>query len=234
AFSRQFDFQPAFGIAPNQPGLPPSTTILGVGFAVIGAVLLLFALLAGLTKERLVLQQNVTWDAAVQPASASSEAVSAGPVVWFSEPFDLSSRSNLELRFWTSVKNSWQWVAADVVEVTQGNFDTVEKDIEYYFGTAGGESWSEGSQNATVLLGPRPAGRYVLRLETAVPPGAAVGSVVVHLVEDVVPLRLLVYALLVLVIPLTAVAVYAHYTEQRRWENSNLLSSQLFSESDDE
>ncbi|GAA4925349.1 DUF4178 domain-containing protein [Mucilaginibacter defluvii] len=61
------------------------------------------------------------------------------------------------------------WLEATIVLVNEKSNQTweVTEGIEYYHGYEGGESWSEGSQNATVLLSSIPQGKYHLNIYPA-------------------------------------------------------------------
>ncbi len=92
--------------------------------------------------------------------------------------------------------------------------------VEYYSGTDGGESWSEGSRNAHVYLSAPPAGPYVLRTEIQrerphepMPVDVRVRQGVPH------PLPWVLAMLALAVVP-ACVAVYHIVFEHARWKDS--------------
>jgi len=85
--------------------------------------------------------------------------------VCFSEPFQLESGANVAVELHGNVTNAWISVGGDLVNDATGAVESFDRDVEYYSGVDGGESWSEGSHDETVFLPPVDDGRYVLRVE---------------------------------------------------------------------
>ncbi|MBD1367473.1 DUF4178 domain-containing protein [Mucilaginibacter sp. ZT4R22] len=81
--------------------------------------------------------------------------------------FELNKQSALNFKIQCAVDNNW--LEATVVLVNEKNNQSweVTESIEYYHGVEGGESWSEGSQEADVLLSAIPAGKYHLNVYPA-------------------------------------------------------------------
>jgi hypothetical protein len=93
-----------------------------------------------------------------QPGQSGSQVV-------FSDPIELKSRRNLQVRAYALVDNSWAWVGGDFINEETGKVEKFELPIEYYFGATGGERWTEGDWNNQIYIASLPAGRYTLRLE---------------------------------------------------------------------
>ena len=92
--------------------------------------------------------------------------------------------------------------------------------MEYYYGTDGGESWSEGSPSHVTHLSALPPGRYTLRLEAQWDQWQKPMPIAVD-VKQGVP-RLLYFGLmlgLLAVVPVVILIRLAAF-EQRRWAES--------------
>lgn len=85
--------------------------------------------------------------------------------VYFSDEFDVKANENLEVEVSAPVSNSWFYAEGDLVNVEMGLVQGFSIPVEFYSGTEGGESWSEGSPSSETHLSSLPAGRYTLRLE---------------------------------------------------------------------
>lgn len=224
------------GVAPNQPyGLH------GVGR--IGAVAFVALLAVGAIKcnsakndikhtQRAELQPTRTtgWGDPLSSTGASE----AAPNVTFSEPFHLDAKKNIEIDLRAGVSNNWAYVAVDLVNEKTGSLVSFDKNIEYYYGYDGGESWTEGSQTASQVLGPMEAGDYVLRLEGTTGSTSGVDlSITVR--QDVFRLLYFGIAALILGIPFGLLWYHAHGFEKKRWENAQpVRSSDIYSHEDDD
>lgn len=62
----------------------------------------------------------------------------------------------------SSLSNAWMAVDFALVGASETVFHVDDVDLEYYFGTEGGESWSEGSRSETALFRVPEAGDYRL------------------------------------------------------------------------
>ena len=82
------------------------------------------------------------------------------------EIFELPGRaSNVVIKTRASVSNSWLYLNMALINEETGNAYDFGREVSYYFGVDGGESWSEGSVADEVALAEVPGGRYYLRLE---------------------------------------------------------------------
>jgi hypothetical protein len=143
------------------------------------------------------------------------------PNVFFSEPFELEAGKNVELGFRAGLQNNWAFVVASLVNVGTGDVVTVNASMESYSGYEDGESWSEGKDYDTEVVGPVAAGQYVVRLEMQ--HGASTGTVPlnVRVRQGVFRGKYLLWAIGVLGIPFGLLGIYAYSFERRRWSNSS-------------
>ncbi|MBA3241936.1 MAG: DUF4178 domain-containing protein [Acidobacteria bacterium] len=163
-------------------------------------------------------------------------AMQEGTQVIFSDAFELKGRQNIKVTGAANVSNNWLSVAGDLINEETGLVQSFDLPIEHYFGTDGGESWSEGGQQETAYLSSLPAGRYTLRLEAqwekwnqAVPPQLSVR------VEQGVPrvLNLVLVLIALAVVPLFVAIRHASF-ESKRWADSAFNPSGTEGSSDDE
>jgi Domain of unknown function (DUF4178) len=156
--------------------------------------------------------------------SGSAAAIDAagsdnGPNVIFSDPIQIAGGQNIELSFHAPLlDNHWVYVAADLVNQATGDVLNLEGNIEYYSGYDDGDSWSEGSHESSVVVGPQPAGTYVIRFEGQT--DAPTANVHAQLRQGVFRFAHLGLAMLVLGVPLMFVGLISYVHEKRRWENS--------------
>src|SRR5262249_28900617 len=88
-----------------------------------------------------------------------------GQVV-FTDPFHLDSLQNVGVEVQVpKLNNSWAHVQGDLVDEATGLVQSFDVPVEYYQGVEDGESWSEGSRTADVVLSALPSGSYSMRLE---------------------------------------------------------------------
>jgi len=106
----------------------------------------------------------------VQPELAGGD-VSGGTAaggdegqIFFSEPFEVRDRENIEIRLSASGTSFWLAVDGDLVDEQSGVVQEFSVPVEYYQGVSDGESWSEGSREASAFLSALPAGQYSLRI----------------------------------------------------------------------
>jgi hypothetical protein len=143
------------------------------------------------------------------------------PNVIFSDPFQLAGGQNIELIFHApSLNNNWVYVASDLVDQANGQVVNLESNIEYYSGVDDGDSWSEGSREDTLHVGPQPAGTYMIRFEGQSGP-VRNETVHVEVRQGVFRFGHLALAMFVLGFPLSIVGLISYLHEKRRWENSS-------------
>jgi hypothetical protein len=142
------------GIAPNQPF--PYKPIYRAWL-----VFLLIALLMGVVFLSTGTNQKVFERTFILPPPAAGEKSQ----VFFTPPFELKSGRNIQVEASAPVENSWIEVGGDLIDEATGLIQPFDILLEYYHGSDGGESWSEGSQIDHVYLSAVPSGTYIIRLE---------------------------------------------------------------------
>jgi len=223
-----------YNVGPMQPFTGPK--LLGPGVAMIVLLLIAAIFLAFALPNREVL--NHSYDLGAEPPIL--EGTDPGRVI-FSEPFELSGNSNLEISTNASIDNSWVSVVGDLVEEKTSALYSFETPLEYYSGYEDGEHWSEGSRQKTVHLSRPDKGRYTLRLETMWEHGKMPPTVTVRIREGVFRWPYFILAFVVIAIfPVGAVAHQLSF-ESQRWKEANPYGelgasddSSDYDESDDE
>jgi len=87
-------------------------------------------------------------------------------------PFELSGHdSNVVVKTTADVENQWIYLNLALISLDTGRAWDFGREVSYYHGVDGGESWSEGSRSDEAVLPAVPAGQYYLRIEpeTAAP-----------------------------------------------------------------
>ncbi|MFD1255266.1 DUF4178 domain-containing protein [Mucilaginibacter terrae] len=75
--------------------------------------------------------------------------------------------SAMEINLGSAIDNNWLEATVTLVNEKTNQSWEVTEGVEYYHGYEGGENWSEGSQQTTVLLSSIPAGKYHLNVYPA-------------------------------------------------------------------
>ncbi|HEY5924650.1 MAG TPA: DUF4178 domain-containing protein, partial [Kofleriaceae bacterium] len=216
----EFQFGSGTGVAPNQPdkagraAIPLTLAFLGLVFLGI-----LFASIAPATEKYTHVAQ-IPAGTFTPPLEGAAVPDENPPNIFFSEPFTLDSGKNVELGFRASLSNNWAFVVASLVNVASGDVISVDATMEYYSGVEDGDSWSEGKEHDAEVVGPVPAGEYVLRLEMS--HGAASGEVplTIRVRQGVFRGIYLGYAIGLLGLPFLILGIASYSTERRRWSNS--------------
>jgi hypothetical protein len=148
------------GIGANQPSKQYDrwSALLRVTPLLILALLLIQLAISYFRPETDLLNQefNITYD--------SVKAVNN--FIPFNTPsFNIQDRpSALDFTLSSAVDNSWLEATVVLLNETTNQSWEVTEAIEYYHGTEGGESWTEGSQEAQILLSEIPPGKYHLNI----------------------------------------------------------------------
>jgi len=143
-----------------------------------------------------------------------------GTQVFFSEPFQLEGRRNIEVVGESPVQNTWVYLEGDLINDETGVVQSFPIDISYYQGVEDGEAWSEGGQTDSAYTSSMPAGRYVLRLEGQWEKWQQPAVVTVK-IEQNVPHGFNLLAALIGLSIVPAIMVFYHISfERRRWSES--------------
>jgi hypothetical protein len=198
-------------VGANQPF--PHNGVLRAWGVVLGLVLLLALGVFNTRGTRTLLERRIPLD----------ELAAGAPLVWFSpEVIELAPSKNVEVQLSAPVSNAWVYVQGDLVNESTGLVQSFDAPLEYYFGSDGGESWSEGDRDRSVYLSALPAGGYTLRLEILGHVGAGAADHVQLSVRQGVPrwahLGLLLFGLSII----PAIVLWRRMVfEKRRWEESD-------------
>ena len=119
----------------------------------------------------------------------------------------------------TALDNSWLYIDGALINEAGTEYVAFAIEGEYYHGVEGGESWTEGSQRASCVVGSIPPGKYILRLNPQWE--KAVGRYDITVRSHVPrPLHLVLAVLLVGLWPALLVLQRAAF-EGRRWSESD-------------
>lgn len=138
-------------------------------------------------------------------------------------PFELTGRpAALGVDVETDVANNWVYFNYALINQETGQATEFGREVSYYFGRDGGESWTEGSRSDEARVPSVPPGRYVLRIE---PDGPVPVAYTVRVHRDVPSLGFFLVALLVLAVPPVFASLGAGAFEATRWQESDYSSS---------
>ncbi|WP_316783934.1 DUF4178 domain-containing protein [Pedobacter frigiditerrae] len=128
--------------------------------------------------------------------------------------------SNIEFTMSSAVDNNW--LEATIVLVNEGNNQTweVTKGIEHYSGYEGGESWSEGSQTANIMLSNIPQGKYHLNIYPATGDVLRNNLYIKAIANSSLWRNTLLTALLLCIYPAYCWIRMKNF-EKKRWDNSD-------------
>jgi len=132
----------------------PETARFGLMWLGLGLVFVLMSLIASARLGTAL--TAVTVDTSSMPASA------------LSPPFSVEDNGLIRVAVDTSANNSWLWAEVDLVDAeSKASLGFVAKEISYFHGVEGGESWSEGSRRWRGVYKVPKGGQYRLRLEVS-------------------------------------------------------------------
>jgi hypothetical protein len=155
----------------------------------------------------------------LQVVADSTAAPGTGRVL-VSSSFTLNHQTALEVDLKTSLSNQWLELPVSLVNEQTGQGFEFTKNIEFYSGVEGGESWTEGSANADAVLSRVPAGRYHLNFYPFTERGVTPEIKVMVWADSALPSNFFVVVALVLLLPF--LQVFRRYLHERsRWENSD-------------
>ncbi|GAB2867817.1 DUF4178 domain-containing protein [Hymenobacter ruber] len=155
----------------------------------------------------------------LQVAPDSTAAPGTGRVL-VSPSFTLDHQTALEVSLNTSLTNQWLELPVSLVNEQTGRGFEFTKNIEFYSGVEGGESWTEGSRTAEAVLSRVPAGRYHLNLYPFTERGVAPEIKVMVWSDSALPSNFFLVVALVLALPLLQL-FRRHSHERSRWANSD-------------
>lgn len=137
-------------------------------------------------------------------------------------PFTLEGRaSNLEVALETNVNNAWVYYTISLLNLETGETFDFGREVSYYYGRDGGESWSEGDQDERPRIPSVPAGQYMLRI---MPEGPTTVQYRATLRRDVPAGMHFLFALLLLATPAAWTGFRHMVFEGTRWQESDYAS----------
>jgi hypothetical protein len=144
------------GVASNQPSplRGASTPLLKLLVVFWAVALFLQIVLALIASNQKIYENDFRFDRSATEKSLVTEV--------FEVP---SHTSNLVIRSKAEVDNSWIFLSMALINEETGNAFDFGREISFYHGVDGGESWSEGSHSDEAVLPAIPPGRYYLRIE---------------------------------------------------------------------
>ena len=104
-------------------------------------------------------------------AVSSGRTVLDSPTIMLSQlpesyEFEITNTGQLaEVRFETNLQNSWGAFSAEIIGPNGEPLVAGARSVSYFSGRSGGESWSEGSRNASFRFRPQEAGTHSVRFE---------------------------------------------------------------------
>ena len=213
-------------IGPMQPYTGPQ---LGAPFAILLVLLILTAIVVGITRPRRTLLGR-TFDLSTMPREAATPGQ-----VFFSEPVEVHGDGNIVIEGFANVDNDWLYVEGDFVNTSTNALSEFSLPLEYYHGVDGGERWSEGKQTRRLYLSAPEKGQYVLRLAAQWQEGKTPPNFTLRVREGVFRWPHLIVAFVILMLPpLLAVLRHGHFEVDRWKDSAHSPYGALNSGSDDE
>jgi hypothetical protein len=198
------------GVFANQPA--PGTVARNRLWKTFG---LLFVLLLGLVLWRMSVGGGRT---VFQGSFEYNPANPAGAAL-ATDTFRLDGRTSaVGIELDTDVSNSWGYFSIALVNDSTRTAYEVGREVSYYFGVDGGESWSEGSAHDEVRIPSVPPGRYFL-LVTPEGPVPVLYRIVV--LRDPANMLLYFLTLLLLLVPPVFASLRSGTFEVQRWAESD-------------
>lgn len=207
----------AYSIQPSPvvsaPGRPWKLFFLFA--ALLFGMMILFATKA---RQETVLNETFTF----QPAATGEKSL-------VTKSFDLKGDSaNLQVEVNGELENAWAFIGMALINEQTGQAYDFGRQISYYHGVDGGESWTEDDRSDSTILPSIPGGRYYLRIEPETE--AAAGSTLraaspirysVKLVRDVPFYFRYILGVFLLFLPLPFMGRKGSNFEQLRWMESD-------------
>ncbi len=213
------------GVAPNQPSPYGAQTQRAwssfVAFVMLLALLQLYFAFTAQDKEVYRETFSLTRDDKTKS--------------FISRPFDLQGGyGNVSVNLRAPLDNDWVETEIDLVDESTNKSIEFSETAEYYHGSEGGESWSEGSQDSNFIIDSVPGGRYHLLIQPHTDPmKTGEKSFTLSLKRGVVTWSNFFLAICLLLIYPLCVYFRSRSFELKRWSESD-LSGNAASSDDDE
>jgi hypothetical protein len=221
---------PAVGVFENQPA-PVHESVKGIWYAFAAFTVALIVLLIVFSAFISTSHQVFTSSYELNRGEPRGEAS------FVTDTFDLDGRtSNVEVNTTADVDNSWIYLNYALINQDTGQAWDFGREVSYYHGRDSDGSWSEGSQNDSVVIPYVAAGKYYLRIEPEVDAKHPPIAYTVQVKRDVPLFTIFGLAFLALLIPAIALSWRSLNFERQRWAESDhpMLNLNIGSSEDDE
>ena len=134
--------------------------------------------------------------------------------------------SNAQIYIQTDLDNNWAYFNLALINQDTGRAWDFGREVSYYYGNDGGESWTEGGRSDSVTLPSIPPGHYYLRIEPEMDaklPSSM--SYYVSIRRDVPTYAFFLIAAVLLIIPPILAAMRIGSFETARWRESDYAPS---------
>jgi hypothetical protein len=156
AFGVKTGMPTRIGVYANQPSpYSAKASLLGKALAGLAAAALVVQMAScALAQNRKVFEQSFTFTQEERGKALVTE------------PFALTGHaSNVVVKTTADVENRWIYLGMALINLDSGQAYDFGREVSYYRGVEGGESWSEGGRSDEAVLPRVPAGQYYLRIE---------------------------------------------------------------------
>jgi hypothetical protein len=198
------------GIGYTQPfDMGVKTSVL-VGCAVLFiAILIIFQVLIDSVSE-----EKVVYHGQYSQADMKDQKMFVTPSFQLSE-----GKSSVEFYIEAPLSNDWFYGEFTLVNEDDGTEYNFSKEIEFYHGYEGGESWSEGAKVGTAYISQIPGGKYHVNIYPEF--SMFNNSFSIIITRDVPTMaNFWITALLIIAFP-AFFLIRNHYREVRRWSDSD-------------
>ncbi len=206
------------GVAPNQPS-PHQGKVLRYwrAFAVFALVAVVLQMAFALFSDtRIIHSERFEYT----PGRGAQTVTTAPFEIRGSRPQPIAIKSA------TNANNSWVYVDMTLIEKNTGRTYRLGREVSYYYGSSGGDSWSEGDSTDRARIADLPPGTYYMEIEAS---GANSGRPVaghVSVFRDPPDwTNLILVVMLLALFPIGAWWRSASF-EKRRWAESDYAPSE--------
>ena len=209
---------PAVGVYENQPsphqGQASAMWSMYWWLMVALAAIMLFFMVA--SRREVVYAQGQTFS-----TGTSGEPSYVTPV------FELKGhKSNVEIQISTDLDNNWAYFNLALINQDTGQGWDFGREVSYYHGVDGGESWTEGGKSDSVTIPAVLPGHYYLRVEPEMDTKQAnLMSYQVTIRRDVPTYLFFLFAAVLMIIPPIFAAMRIGSFETARWRESDYAPS---------
>ncbi|HEY3788207.1 MAG TPA: hypothetical protein VGL71_05090, partial [Urbifossiella sp.] len=181
-----------------------------------------------ITPSRKIYEQTFQLrNAAIAAPKAPGALVPAVPEktqTFFTEPFDLKSRSNVKVTVSCPKLNGWLVAEGDLVQASNGQVQPFLVPLTHYTGTEDGEAWTEGDTTHSVFLSSQPGGQYSLKLEVEKEHPELTGPLIVTVDQGSANGWTWFLTCVALMVVPICVGIYHMIFSSRRWRNSSIVA----------